>query len=170
MGIRSYGLTLTFDNDPIIARRCVELHTKLVESLKNIMAPDDFFTQMFLQPLPSYRWPIGRQRGGNVMGLDNLKNNALLYTAGVGVLVDSAPLETVHAQLKAMGAKVADFAKSVQGDMDFVYLNYADSEQDPLSTYGASNVKLMKDVAARYDPTGVFQTRVSGGFKISHVE
>lgn len=170
MGSRSYGLTLTFNNDPRIARQCVELHTELVESLKGILAPEDFFTQMFLQPLPSYRWPIGRQRGGNVLGLDNLKNNALLYTAGVGVLADAAPLEAVHGRLKVMGAKVADFANSVQGDMDFVYLNYAGSEQDPLGAYGASNVRLMKEAASRYDPTGVFQTRIPGGFKISHVE
>lgn len=169
MEIRSYGLTLTFNNDPRIARRCVQLHTELVESLKNTMAPNDFFTQMFLQPLPSYRWPLGRHGGGNVLGLDHLSNNALLYTAGVGVFADAAPLEAVHAQLKAMGAKVADFAKSMQGDMNFVYLNYAGSEQDPLGAYGVSNIKLMKDVAAKYDPTGVFQTRVPGGFKISHV-
>ncbi|KAI1118681.1 FAD-binding domain-containing protein [Nemania sp. NC0429] len=169
-GAWSYVLTLTFDNDPRIARRCVELHAEFVASLEGLMAPEDFYTQMFLQPLPSYRWPIGRQQGGNILGLDYLENNALLYTAGFGVWVDSAPLETAHKELKAMAAKVADFAKSVQGDMDFIYLNYAGSEQDPLGTYGASNVKIMKDVAAKFDPTGVFQTRVAGGFKISHVE
>jgi hypothetical protein len=161
---------LTFNNDPQIARLCVQLHTELVKSLESIMAPGDFFTQMFLQPLPSYRWPIGKEHGGNVLGLDDLQNNALLYTAGVGIVTDDAPMEAVHAQLKAMAAKLVDFAKSVQGDMDFLYLNYADSDQDPLGTYGASNIKLMKDVAAKYDPTGVFQTRVPGGYKISKVD
>ncbi|KAI1170199.1 FAD-binding domain-containing protein [Nemania sp. FL0916] len=168
-GAWSYGLTLTFDNDPRIAYRCAELHTELVESLKTLMAPEDFFTQMFLQPLPSYRWPLGEQHGGNVLGLDDLTNNALLYTAGVGILTDGAPLEAAHAQLKVMAAQIADFAKSVQGDMDFIYLNYADIDQDPLSTYGAANIEFMRDVAAKYDPMGVFQTRVSGGYKISHV-
>ncbi|KAI3321032.1 FAD-binding domain-containing protein [Xylariaceae sp. AK1471] len=169
-GTWNYGLTFTFNNDPRIARLCVDLHTELVKSLSGLMAPEDFFTQMFLQPLPSYRWPIGKKRGGNVLGLDDLQNNALLYTAGVGVLADDGPLEAAHEQLKAMAAKLADFAKSVQGDMDFIYLNYADSDQDPLGTYSASNIKLMKDVAAKYDPTGVFQTRVPGGYKISKVD
>ncbi|KAI0446386.1 FAD-binding domain-containing protein [Xylaria telfairii] len=169
-GTWNYGLTLTFNNDKRIAQRCVELHTEFVKSLNNLMAPEDYFTQMFLQPLPSYRWPIGKQRGGNVLGLDHLQNNALLYTAGVGVIADNAPLEEAHALLKEMGAKVTDFAKSVQGEMDFIYLNYADVDQDPLGTYGASNIQLMKDVAAKYDPTGVFQTRIPGGYKISKVE
>jgi len=134
------------------------------------MAPEDFFTQMFLQPLPSYRWAIGKEHGGNVLGLDDLKNNALLYTAGVGVASDDAPREKAHELVNKMCADLSDFAKSVGGDMDFVYLNYAGSEQDPLSSYGAANVEFMKEVAARYDPAGVFQNRVPGGYKISKVE
>ncbi|KAJ8109073.1 hypothetical protein ONZ43_g6242 [Nemania bipapillata] len=169
-GSWNYGLTLTFNNDRRIAQLCVELHTELVESLKTLMAPESFYTQMFLQPLPAYRWPIGKQRGGNVLGLDNLTNNALLYTAGVGILDNDAPVEAAHAQVKAMAVKLVDFAKSVQGDMEFIYLNYADSDQDPLGTYGAANIQLMKDVAAKYDPTGIFQTRIPGGYKISQVQ
>ncbi|KAI0424493.1 FAD-binding domain-containing protein [Xylaria sp. FL1042] len=168
-GSWSYGATLTFNNDKRIANRAVELHVEFVDSLKKLMAPEDFFTQMFLQPLPSYRWPIGSQRGGNVLGLDNLKNNALLYTGGVGILKDDAPRDKAHALLKEMTAELADFAKSVQGEMDFVYLNYADADQDPLGSYGAANIKLMKDVAAKYDPMGVFQTLLPGGFKILKV-
>ncbi|KAI1815958.1 FAD-binding domain-containing protein [Poronia punctata] len=169
-GTWNYGLTLTFNNDARVARHAVTLHSELVDSLKRIMAPEDFFTQMFLQPLPSYRWPIGKKRGGNVLGLDHLRNSALLYTAGVGVLADDAPRRKADHLLNAMGAQLSDFAKSVGGDMAFIYLNYAGSEQDPLSTYGVSNVKLMKEVAAKYDPAGVFQKRVAGGYKISHVE
>lgn len=52
----------------------------------------------------------------------------------------------------------------------FRYLNYSDISQDPLRTYGESNVKQMKEVAVKYDPIGIFQTRVPGGFKISDVK
>lgn len=54
--------------------------------------------------------------------------------------------------------------------MDFRYLNYSDISQDPLRTYGESSVKKMQEVAFKYDPTGIFQTRVPGGFKISDVK
>lgn len=50
-----------------------------------------------------------------------------------------------------------------------MYLNYADKTQDPLSSYGPKNVKKMKDAARKYDPKGVFQKLVPGGFKISAV-
>ncbi|KAI0535063.1 FAD-binding domain-containing protein [Xylaria digitata] len=169
-GSWNYGETLTFNNDKRIAQCAVRLHAELVEAVKKIMVPEDFFTQMFLQPLPSYRWPIGKQNGGNVLGLDDLKNNAILYTAGIGILTDDAPREEAHALVKEMKNKLADYAKSVRGDMDFIYMNYADVDQDPLGSYGATNIKLIRDVAAKYDPTGVFQTRVPGGYKISKVQ
>lgn len=55
------------------------------------------------------------------------------------------------------------------GSMDWEYLDYSDSTQDPLKSYGEENVACIRTVAKKYDPTGVFQTRVPGGLKISKV-
>lgn len=60
-------------------------------------------------------------------------------------------------------------AEDITRNVKFRYLNYSDVSDDPLATYGDDNVKQMRDVANKYDPTGVFQTRVPGGFKISKV-
>ena len=49
---------------------------------------------------------------------------------------------------------------------DFVYLNYANQAQNPISTYGAENVARLKKAAERYDPRGIFQRQVPGGFKL----
>ena len=50
----------------------------------------------------------------------------------------------------------------------FLYLNYAGDFEDPLGGYGAASVEFMKRVAKKYDPDGVFQELMPGGFKISH--
>lgn len=63
-------------------------------------------------------------------------------------------------------ARAEDITRSVK----FRYLNYSDVSDDPLATYGDDNVKRMREVAKKYDPTGIFQTRVPGGFKISKVK
>lgn len=55
------------------------------------------------------------------------------------------------------------------GDIDWQYLNYTDYTQNPLPTYGETNVAFLKKVAKKYDPSGVFQKRMPGGFKISEV-
>ncbi|PYI00699.1 FAD-binding domain-containing protein [Aspergillus sclerotiicarbonarius CBS 121057] len=48
----------------------------------------------------------------------------------------------------------------------FKYLNYADVSQDPFSSYGEENHDRLKEVSRRYDPTGLFQWGVPGGFKL----
>jgi hypothetical protein len=60
-----------------------------------------------------------------------------------------------------------DYARSLGLGSDFLYLNYAAHYQDPLNGYGADNVERLREAASRYDPIGVFQTQVPGGFKIS---
>jgi hypothetical protein len=49
---------------------------------------------------------------------------------------------------------------------DFVYLNYADPSQDPIGSYGRDNVRQLKQTSKKYDPRGIFQNRVPGGFKL----
>lgn len=48
----------------------------------------------------------------------------------------------------------------------FVYLNYANQAQDPIATYGQENVANLRAAAKKYDPRGVFQRQVPGGFKL----
>lgn len=50
---------------------------------------------------------------------------------------------------------------------EYIYLNYADGSQNPLHGYGNDNVEYIRDVAQRYDPDGVFQNQVPGGFKVT---
>lgn len=52
-------------------------------------------------------------------------------------------------------------------DDPFLYQNFATAHQKPLCGYGPDNVRFLQDVSARYDPSGVFQTLVPGGFKVS---
>ena len=50
--------------------------------------------------------------------------------------------------------------------IDFIYLNYADISQQVLQSWGSSNVAKLQAASKKYDPSGVFQTQVPGGFKI----
>lgn len=63
--------------------------------------------------------------------------------------------------------ELAKFADSVGAGNPFIYLDYAYKTQDPLASYGEENLAKMKKVAEKYDPEGVFQTMVPGGFKLS---
>lgn len=50
----------------------------------------------------------------------------------------------------------------------FIYLNYAGKSQDPIGSYGhnGSIKRNLQAVSKKYDPSGIFQTKVPGGFKL----
>jgi hypothetical protein len=48
----------------------------------------------------------------------------------------------------------------------YKYLNFAAWWQDPLGSYGVEQKRGLREVARKYDPTGVFQRQVAGGFKL----
>ena len=49
---------------------------------------------------------------------------------------------------------------------EYLYLNYALKEQDPLKSYGPDSYENLKQVARKYDPGRGFQDLVPGGFKL----
>ncbi|KAK6219336.1 hypothetical protein LQW54_002324 [Pestalotiopsis sp. IQ-011] len=136
--------SLVYTLDKRILEKSSQIYRKIVFYLGN-RAPG-CVVHMFLLPLPTAYGQHSLARGGNMLGLERLKD-------------DSDAVQDLES-----------YAKEVRGDVDFRYLNYCDGSQDPLAGYGAENIRKMKDAAAKYDPNGVFQTRVPGGFKISKVK
>jgi hypothetical protein len=49
----------------------------------------------------------------------------------------------------------------------FIYLNDASRDQNPLSTYEPSNLARLKTIAQKYDPFEVFQRLQNDGFLLS---
>lgn len=51
---------------------------------------------------------------------------------------------------------------------EYKYINYATTSwQKPIRGYGTNSVRPLKRVSRKYDPHGVFQSQVPGGFKLS---
>ncbi|KAI0174967.1 hypothetical protein BJ166DRAFT_606907 [Pestalotiopsis sp. NC0098] len=55
-------------------------------------------------------------------------------------------------------------------DVEFLYMNDASRDQNPIATYGIDNVKKLKSIAQKYNKSGLFQTQQNGGFLLSKVE
>ncbi|QDS72192.1 hypothetical protein FKW77_004991 [Venturia effusa] len=107
-------------------------------------------------------------RGGNVLGMDRFTENFIMYQSYLSW--SEAGDDELFMSLGLMLTDgIQKFTAEKGTAVDYLYLNYADKDQDPLSAYGADSVGFMKEVAAKYDPLDVFQTMVPGGFKISKV-
>lgn len=48
----------------------------------------------------------------------------------------------------------------------YIYLNYALENQDPIASYGEQNLVELRSVSKKFDPGQVFQRLVPGGFKL----
>ena len=149
--------------------KAAELHDELVETLKAFIPDGDFVTQCLFQPFPKLFGQHSAAAGGNVLGIERQPHNGLLLLAVAQVRTPKQEAfayklvqDWVHA--------VRQFASTIKGNLEWTYLNYADRSQDPLTSYGVENVRIMKDMAAKYDPEHVFQTLCPGGFKVSNVK
>lgn len=118
--------------------------------------------------MPTLLFEHSTAKGGNVLGMEGLGKNAILFQ--MQHMVRTADEEAVaRERLLAMHDTLKAYDQEQGIHVEWEYLGYADGSQDPLSSYGAVNVKFLREVAAVYDPDQVFQTRVPGGFKISKV-
>lgn len=118
--------------------------------------------------MPTLIFDHSTAKGGNVVGMEGLGQNAVLFQ--IQHMVRTAAQEAVaRERLLAMRDTLKAYDQEQGIDVAWEYLGYADGQQDALGSYGAANVQFLKDVAAAYDPDQVFQTRVPGGFKISKV-
>ncbi|KAI8220539.1 (S)-mandelate dehydrogenase [Colletotrichum sp. SAR 10_77] len=167
IGYRQVWLTLTGKNDARFIRRAVEAQSKFIENWRNTQDAD-FLNYITFQAMPALLFRHSVEKGGNVIGMEREKCNAILFQMQHMVRSVDAEKEA-RRQLVALRKELKDYSVAEGIDVEWEYLGYADGTQDPLSTYGPENIKLLKEVAAKYDPEQVFQKRVPGGFKISKV-
>ncbi|KAI0595609.1 hypothetical protein F4775DRAFT_585408 [Biscogniauxia sp. FL1348] len=163
--------TLTIKNDQGIMAKVAELHERLVEELKPLIPAGDFGTQCVFGPLPALVGKRSVAAGGNVMGLERIAGDGILVQMNT-MAKTAEHMALIYPRQKAWVEAVRAHAAKDDGgggDLGWLFMNYADSSQDVLASYGAENVKFMKEVSAKYDPQGVFQTLCPGGWKVSEV-
>jgi hypothetical protein len=162
--------TLSLKNDLRIFKKAAELHEQLVEDLKSIVPEGNFLTECLFQPLPKQFGRRSAERGGNIMGISDQPEDGVLWVAIV-VVQKPEHEKVAYPKLQAWGEAVREYALSIEnGLLPWIYMNYADKIQQPLASYGAENVKKIRNTAAEYDPGQVFQKMCPGGFKISDVK
>ena len=119
---------------------------------------------LFFEPVPQ----VGYQNtplGPNVLGLDQDHGGLVVVGVAVGWTneSDDALVTQVAQQIIA---EIDEQAKELGEFFDFIYLNYAMNWQNVIGSYGAENVATLQKVSKKYDPNGVFQKGVPGGYKL----
>lgn len=165
-GYRDIWWTGTIKNDKRVYEKVIELHEELCDFMAAQSPDGDFVTQAMFQSIPTVFSEHSVENGGNVLGLDRETENVvmLLYTLAVNGVEQEA---VAQEQMRKFGAATMEYAESIDAAVDWVYINYAYEQQNPLASYGADNVAKIQAAALKYDPSGVFQTIAPGGFKVT---
>ena len=75
--------------------------------------------------------------------------------------------ETVQKGMEAIVDRQVEILRREGASIPFQYLNYADkASQDPIDSYGQVVKARLQAASKKYDPHGLFQTGVRGGFKL----
>lgn len=119
--------------------------------------------------------PLGRHfatpgAGRNVLGLDRTLTHDSVVWLVQSFSTTAEQQAVLDPIIAGMTAELEAYATSQRANTPWRYHNYVNQEQQPLESYGRDNVQFMKAVAAKYDPRGVFQRRVPGGFKLSNIQ
>jgi hypothetical protein len=125
---------MTFKNDPIVFKYIVDAHTKFVDAWKASTTDQDFITQCMFQAIPTIFAEHSKERGGNVLGLDLVKDNAVMLLFDIAVKGEETEVLARQA-LRAATEEMQKFAASRDALVDWQYLNYADVYQVSFLNY-----------------------------------
>ncbi|KAH8704705.1 6-hydroxy-D-nicotine oxidase [Talaromyces proteolyticus] len=115
-------------------------------------------------PLTPRMMEAGVEKGSNSLGLAGTDDVlSILY---FGLTLETYN-ETIVNSFNSIFATLQEESKSRGLLNPYIMWNYAGLGQEVFPSYGYSSLGFMKKVSKRYDPKGVFQRLVPGGFKLN---
>ena len=164
-GLYNVWYTVTIENNMDMVRKYMQIYIDMVDSLVGQI--DEEISLIFvLSPLPK-TYAHRSIPGSNILGLDKtLTKNSIILQPEV-ILPSKRYQSLIAGKLRDAVAEMEAYAKSKDQYNPYLYINYANPEQNPLAAYGSGNVDFLAKTARKYDPSGYFQTRVAGAFKVS---
>lgn len=105
-------------------------------------------------------------------GLDEVVSLLTVQIQGWTTLIDwdnAADDAAVRSVSISTAEKWRDLGEQRGLHLDYLYINDASKDQNPIATYGAANVDKLKAIALKYDPEKVFQTLQNDGFLLRKI-
>ncbi|KAL8923655.1 MAG: hypothetical protein Q9172_003047 [Xanthocarpia lactea] len=163
-GRRQLFLTRTYGNDPVFLKQVFEIVNTTFQSFA--YAPGLLYSLVY-QPLPSVITSHGAANAGspNALGLDPAAGPQVLAFQSIQ-WANASDDAIINEAARRIWLQADELAMKMGLQRQWIYLNYANHDQDPIGSYGSANVAKLQAASKKYDPTGLFQTNVPGGFKL----
>ncbi|KAJ6020376.1 6-hydroxy-D-nicotine oxidase [Penicillium herquei] len=124
--------------------------------------PADCVLHYTIQPFGKAAAQAGEDRGGNIMGHEGVSQCWWVFTCEWPQ--NGSDDNAAQKAVATMAECVETLANKKGLSLEFKCMSFATGSQKVLDSYGAENLKQMQEVAAKYDPEGLFQRLQNGGF------
>lgn len=119
-----------------------------------------------LQPISSSVVRAGNARGGNPLGLESANQTWFVLDAGWW---DASGDDKMRVATQRIRDRIEQVAREEGEHVEYLFMNDASHDQDVIGHYGSENVRRLRHVQRKYDPSLVFQRLVPGGWKLPGV-
>ncbi len=143
-----------------------EFHELWLATLESLKSAEGLIFSLGYFPLPRALLANSKAAGGNAKDMN--PTDGPLFIVFVNPTWNSADDdERVHQGVENLLFKFRQLASQKDLLHRYIFTNYAYQKEDIFAGYGEESVRRLKKVAQKYDPNGVFQELVPGGFKLS---
>ncbi|KAF1961658.1 FAD-binding domain-containing protein [Byssothecium circinans] len=163
-GLQNAFVTTSIVNNPDVSAEYMSRAWELSDiAVKELVLVVGIAFTLTYQPLPQVLY--SKDSSSNVLGLDRFRDDLIniLFVVTWTLPTDN---ERVYARLQRLENDLVALAENRGIANEWLYLNYAAQWQKPIASYGTANVAFLKGVSKSYDPAGIFQNAVPGGFKL----
>lgn len=161
-GVRCAYMNTTVKADAPTLKAAAETYLAALEPLKEC---EGITCSLTLQPYSTSLLRKSAELGGNVLGL-SAEDGPLVSILALTWWKNRTDDEKIVGTFRKVIETIDQDAASRGTAVPFKYMNYAWDFQDPISSYGEENKAFLQEVSKKYDPEGVFQKGVPGGFKL----
>jgi hypothetical protein len=157
--------TTSFHVSPTIVHKVHALWKELVPQISETFADANPSAELTFQALPA---PPRNDSGPNTLGFSAAETpeRDMIFLQIVFTFDGAEATQGLDKGLKDLIETVEELTQEQGLYHPYKYLNFAAWFQDPLGGYGKEQKKKLREVAKKYDPAGMFQKQVPGGFKL----
>ncbi|KAM0490381.1 hypothetical protein ACHAP8_011598 [Fusarium lateritium] len=167
LGLYANWMTGTTSNDIRIMKYVYEKFEECVEKMRAAVTDSKFNVLVQFQPFTPSMVKQGQESGDDILGLESILADGPVINWLIVVTADTKEVQDIIDPFRQEFKSAIDsYATELGINKDWVYLNYAMGDQDPISHYGSDNIGIIRSASKKYDPSGVFQNLRRSGFKI----
>jgi hypothetical protein len=143
-----------------------DIHDKWVEVLETLKDADGFIFSLSFFPMTKAMFVNSRDAGRNAKVIDP-EDGPLLIMMLNPTWNSFSDDERIHNGVERLLATSRLMANEKGLLHRYVFTNYAYYKENVFKEYGEKSLAALRETSRKFDPKGIFQTAIPGGFKLA---